>query len=125
MGAVFSVDMDVKIKQDQEMALLNAIISGTTESRINYMELKGLDTYKLEDVLAYYFTAYHNEWVDIRDGRIKINTGFDAGYSWELVMMDIFELMGPYLEDGSELYIQPDDDYDLLVIENGNVVYKH
>ena len=40
-------------------------------------------------------------------------------------MMDAFEEMAEHLEDKSELYIHPDYDYDLMVIESGVSVQKH
>ena len=88
-------------------------------------ESTNLDVNKLEDVLAFYFARNHKEWVSIKDDEIKINSDFDASYSWEIVMTAAFAAMAEHLDEKSELYIHPDYDYDLLVIENGKVVYKH
>lgn len=125
MGAVYDVNLKAKIKQGHKLALLDSLVSPMTESQIAYLELKGLDINKLVDVLVYYFAANSKMSVDIVNDEIEINTGFDASYLWETVMMDAFEQMAEHLEDKSELYIHPDYDYDLLVIENGKVVYKH
>ena len=56
---------------------------------------------------------------------IRYENGFDASYGWESVMMEMFELIAPYLADGSELYIYPDNDYDHLLIKNGKCIQKH
>ena len=125
MGAVYDVNLKAKIKQGHKLALLDSLVSTMSEQRIKYIESKGLDINKLEDVLAYYFTLSHKEWVNVKDDEIKVNADFDAGYSWEFVMMDVFITMAEHLEDKSELYIHPDYDYDLLIIENGKVAYKH
>lgn len=40
-------------------------------------------------------------------------------------MTSAFAAMAEHLDEKSELYIHPDYDYDLLVIENGKVIIKH
>lgn len=118
MGMVYDVNLKAKIKQGHKLALLDSLISTMSEST-------NLDINKLEDVLAFYFARNHKEWVSIKDDEIKINSDFDASYSWEIVMTAAFAAMAEHLDEKSELYIHPDYDYDLLVIENGKVVYKH
>lgn len=51
--------------------------------------------------------------------------GFDASYGWESVMMEMFEILAPFLEDKSEMYIYPDEDYDHLTVKNGKYVQVH
>lgn len=125
MGAVYDVNLQAKIKQGHKLALLDSLISTMTEPGIKYLESKNLEISKLEDVLAYYFAPNSKTSVHITNDEIDINTGFDDSYSWEIVMMDVFEAMAEHLDEKSELYIHPDYDYDLLVIENGNIVHKH
>lgn len=50
---------------------------------------------------------------------------FSASYGWEFVMIDWFKVMAPYLADGSQMMIYPDEDYDKLVIKNGKCVQVH
>lgn len=125
MGAVYDVNLQVKIKQGHKVALLNSLISTMSESQIDYLNSKELDMNKLEDVLAYYFAANSKIAVGIINDKINISTGFDASYSWECVMIEAFEKMAEHLEDKSELYIYPDSDYDWLVIRNGKMIQKH
>ena len=40
-------------------------------------------------------------------------------------MMDMFEVMSPFLVDKSEMYIYPDNDYDHLVVRDGKYVQVH
>ena len=40
-------------------------------------------------------------------------------------MLDIFDVISSFLEDGSELWIYLDDDYDHLVVKNGKCVTVH
>lgn len=125
MGAVYDVNLQAKIKQGHKLALLDSLVSPMTESQIDYLNSKELDMNKLEDVLAYYFALNHKDWVSIKDDEISVNADFNTIYLWETVMMDAFEQMADHLEDNAKLYIHLDYDYDLLVIENGKVVYKH
>lgn len=50
---------------------------------------------------------------------------FSASYGWEYVMIEWFKVMAPYLSDGSQMMIYPDEDYDKLVIRNGKCVQIH
>lgn len=125
MGAVFSVNLQAKIKQGHKLALLDSLISTMEESQFDYLNQKDLDMNKLEDVLAYYFAANKKIEVDIEENEIDISTGFDGSYSWECVMIEAFEKMAQHLEDKSELYIYPDSDYDWLIVKNGVSVQKH
>jgi hypothetical protein len=50
---------------------------------------------------------------------------FGASYGWEYIMIDWFKVLAPYLSDGSEMLIYPDEDYDKLVIRNGKCVQVH
>lgn len=124
MGAVFSVNLQADIKQGHKLALLDSLVSTMSESQIEYLNSKELDMNKLEDVLAYYFAANSKISVDIIND-IDIDTGFDASYSWECVMIEAFEKMVEHLEDKSELYIYPDSDYDWLIIRNGKIIQIH
>ena len=125
MGAVYDVNLQAKIKQGHKLDLLDSLVSPMTESQIDYLNSKELDMNKLEDVLAYYVVLNHKDWVSIKDDEISVNADFNANYVWEFAMMDAFERMAEHLEDKSKLYICPDSDYDLLVVENGKVIYKH
>jgi hypothetical protein len=50
---------------------------------------------------------------------------FNASYGWERIMMDWFEVLAPFLANGSQMLIYPDEDYDKLVIKNGKCVQIH
>lgn len=56
---------------------------------------------------------------------------FDASYGWEDVMIQWFEVLSPFLADGSQLLIYPDDGYNELKIIDGkcvrceDIIYTH
>ena len=51
-------------------------------------------------------------------------SGFDASYGWEWVMCEIFERALSVLEDGSYVYIEPDNGWERFYKENGDVLYE-
>ena len=53
------------------------------------------------------------------------SNAFNASYGWEVVMIEMFETITPFLEDGSELLIYPDSDYDKLIVKNGKCIQVH
>lgn len=50
---------------------------------------------------------------------------FDASYGWEGVMIDMFELITPCIEDESEFFIDVDEDYDQFVIKGRKCIQIH
>ena len=60
-----------------------------------------------------------------KDASVYYQSGFDASYGCESVMMDMFSAIAPYLAEGSSMKIMPDSDYDLLVVKDGRAVQVH
>ena len=56
------------------------------------------------------------------DDHIVYDSDFDASYSWESVMTEIFDCIAPFLEDESSLGIYPDNEKIQLVVKNGIVL---
>lgn len=129
MGAVYSVTMKVKLTDEKAViSALNHKIANSTG--VNYSlekcESIGVNTITFDNLMKI-LLAEHQCRVDIeQDGDFTIyRNGFNASYGWEGVMIEWFEVMTPFLADGSELLIYPDYDYDKLVIENGECVWVH
>ena len=128
MGACYSVSLiGLKFKDEQgaKKALQDKIARGEEEHtnyEIPHFEALGKSTDKLEDLLAIFFAGWdakldHINW----EGREWLTAGFNAGYGWEGVMMDAFEDIAPFLEDGSEVQIYPDSGCDHGVVKDGKV----
>lgn len=83
--------------------------------------------YSLEDMLRVFFAGWNCWDFEMKQGRkwLKVRNGFDASYGWESIMLDIFDVISSFLEDGSEIWIYSDDDYDHLVVKNGKCVTVH
>lgn len=46
-------------------------------------------------------------------------------YGWESVLLAMFNVMAPYLSDGSEIYIDVDDGYDKVIVKDGVAIQLH
>lgn len=128
MGACYSVYLKVDlIDEEGAIKALNEHMAkgGADYSLEEYAHIGATpDTF---DGLMKILFAEAQRKVDIFDyGRFRIyENDFDASYGWEGVMMDWFHVLAPFLKNGSELIIYPDNGYDKLVIRNGKCVQIH
>lgn len=49
---------------------------------------------------------------------------FSGSYGWEWVMFKVFKAAAEALEEGSFIYIYPDDGVTIIRVRNGNVVVR-
>lgn len=129
MGACYSVN--VKVCVIDEVGVIRALNKLIKNSKnVNY----SLDKYAsigvtpdTFDGLMRILLAETQQDISISKKRkyTTYDSCFNASYGWECVMMDWFEVMAPYLADGSQMLIYPDEDYDKLVIRNGKCVQIH
>ena len=134
MGACYSVELKIKVKDEQSAfnALKNFIARGE-EMSINYNldlhEQEGLSADCLENCIRIFLAQWkgHNTPLkkELGDGFTMYISDFNARYSWGSVIVMMFEEPTPYLEDDSQLYINPDNDYDLFKIIDGKCVQIH
>ena len=130
MGACYSVELKVKVLDEQGLVkALNEHITndtGVNYSLDRYAE-QGITTETFDDLMRIFFAGWKHQEVTITPKRIYTyyENDFDASYGWESVMMEMFEVITPYVKDGSELTIYPDEDYDKLVVRNGKCIQLH
>ena len=131
MGACYYVKLKVKVLDEQgAINALNEYID-KTKYGVNY----SLDKYKEQGITTETFDGlmkiflagwdYNNLEIDQKRIYTYYENDFDASYGWEGVMMEMFEVITPYVKDGSELLIYPDSDYDKLIVKNGKCVQIH
>ena len=77
---------------------------------LNEWKKEGNSLSTLEDMLQVFFAGWNCWDFEITHGRkwLKVRNGFDASYGCESIMLDIFDVISPFLEDGSEMWIYPD-----------------
>lgn len=114
MGACYSVDMKIKLK-DKGAAndVLRKHIREDTGTNYN------LDAFAREGIVADSFDnlmrIFLAGWKKTpfekteKDGWVIYSNDFDASYGWNTVMLTMFELIKPYLEDGSQIIISQDN----------------
>lgn len=126
MGQTYSIYLKVEFLNKRLAAsALQAKIGRAREEHINY----SLDHYKeigvgtdtVEDLLKIFFGGWDADLRRTRDGGLE--SGFDASYGWESVMMDAFDVIAPYIEDGSYIEIYPDSGVDKGLVKNGETLW--
>ena len=117
MGQCYSVEIKARFT-DEEGAkkALQAKLGRHEEEHVNYSldhftgEL-GLSTDNLHDLMGIFFGGWKGR-LDTAPDKEWMCADFDACYGWEVVMMDAFEVIAPYLADGSVIKIYPDSGCD-------------
>ena len=133
MGACYTVNLKVGFSNEEnEKEATKALCQFVHSKRANFSldrwaQIGGkLDTF--DDLVKVIFAGHQNPGdydFDIKNGWYCHSHDFDASYGWEGVLIDMFELITPYIADKSELFIDIDNDYDQLVIKNGKCVQIH
>lgn len=127
MGQCYSVVIKAEFKDTESAAkALRGKIERAEEERINYglahYKDLGIGTDTLEDLLNIFFGGWEGKLKTRDDG--AMDSDFDASYGWEGVMMDAFEVIAPFLEDGSTIKIYPDSGVDKGIANGGAVIWR-
>lgn len=125
MGQCYTVYL--KVKFNDEEGAKNAIHARLREQDVNISELgksEGLDLDTMDGLLRHYYSnwEYGHKWTTVVDPDVLCGD-FNATYSWESVMMEVFDLMAPFLQDGSEIKIYPDSGLDKAIVRDGKAVW--
>lgn len=136
MGQCYYIKLKLKFRDEEkdELRTIKAMQKYIKEHdskgvifNLDKWKKEGNKLYSLEDMLRVFFDGWNCWDFEMKQGRkwLKVRNGFDASYGWESIMLDIFDVISSFLEDGSEIWIYPDDDYDHLVVKNGKCVTVH
>ena len=132
MGACYEVNLKIQFKKEGiEKAIAEMQKYIKNSKNINWHLEKfaeeGATIDSLEGLLKIFLcgTKYWNPEITYGRKWIRYINGFDASYGWETVMMDMFEVITPFLVDKSEMYIYPDNDYDHLIVRDGKFIQVH
>ena len=131
MGACYYVILKVKVRDEQcAITALNRLIKKdiNTNYSLNRYAEQGIKTEKYDDLMRIFLASWKGQEMKIRDVDDCYKTyenSFNASYGWEIVMIEAFEILSSYLDDGSELLIYPDQGYDKMVVKNGKCVQVH
>lgn len=128
MGQTYDVNLRVRFKDEDgaKKALFAKIARGRQEHVLYDMQglrMKGFDFDNIWDLMSVFFCGWGQRLKETAN-KDWLYCGFDASYGWEQVMMDAFDKIAPYLEDGSEIKIYPDCGCDHGIVKNGKVIWQ-
>ena len=126
MGQTYDVTFDLKVKDRQKLIdELNAFVDETNGKSINW-DIDNTDRTSLNSLMKAVITdrGFFSIVEDGNEPAAHFSSAFDACYGWEGVMMNTFEVMAPFLKDGSTCEIWPDSGVDRGKVKNGKVVWK-
>ena len=132
MGTCYGVNLKLGFKSEEKQ-------NDAAETMRKYIEIHngkdvdftlekwkklGVSQDNFENLLRIFFGGWSekNYEYQTRKKWVRYYNSFDGSYGWETVMLDIFTIISPFLSDGSEMIVNPDDDYDYLVVKNGKCV---
>ena len=120
MGACYSVNL--KVNFIDESAAIEALKEHMNNDTSAVYENAPTETF---DDLMRVLLAEHQRKVDIFEEKKwrYYENDFDASYGWERVMLEWFEVMAPFLGNGSKLVIYPDSGRDEVVVRDGKCVW--
>lgn len=130
MGACYSVELKVKFKDElsAKTALQSMLkVYPHTNFGIEEFAKEGTFTEKIDDIIKIFLAGWkQTPFKKKKDDDMTVySNDFDACYGWEIVMIDMFKTICPFLENGSSFYIEPDDDYDELEARDGKCIFLH
>ena len=127
MSACYAVNVELRIKEGCEEKVIETLqnkIKRAEEEGTNY-GLKEIPN-TLKELLNVFFVSHGDYYKYTQVGTWHmVDSAFNASYGWEVVMIEMFKEITPYLENKSELYIDIENDYDRLVIRKGQCVQTH
>jgi len=121
MGQCYSVYTNFKFK-DNDHSSFCKVIAEEADKRNWYKEDPDLILRDFKDPFECFkiLTSDHAE----EDSFGEWSADFDASYSWESVMIDIFTKALKVLENGSYVEIFPDEGGIRLIVKNGKVSFE-
>ena len=127
MGQTYSVILDVKFKDKNGAAqALRGKIARADQDFADYglehFKELGIGTDTIEDLLKIFFGGWDGKLID---HGASMTSDFDASYGWETVMMDAFDDIAPFLEDGSAIRIYPDSGKDYATVYDGLATWSY
>lgn len=98
-----------------------------TDFNIEKWEKEGITQNSFQELLHIFLCGWACCNMDIKQEKkwLKCYNHFNASYGWERIMLDMFDIITPFLADNSEMHIYIDNDYDHLVVKNGKCVRLH
>ena len=125
MGQCYDVNLRVRFKDEKgaRKALMDKVARGRQEHVLYDMQglrMRGFDFDKIWDLMSLFFCGWGEKLKETAD-KGWLYSCFDASYGWEGVMIEAFNEIAPFVEDGSEIKIYPDSGCDHGLVKDGKV----
>lgn len=132
MGACYDVDLKIKFKEPKLEKKAAGVMQKyikehdgkDTNFSLNTFAKENIGTDTFSDLLRIFtagFAFWHPQYT-VNGEWVEYYNGFDASYGWDRVMADMFEMIAPFLSDGSEMHICSDDGSGSYVTVDGKCV---
>ena len=130
MGACYGVILKIKLKAKQgAIAALNEHIRNdiSTNYSLERYAQQGITTETFDNLMRIFLAGWKGQEVKISKTKDfdTYENSFNASYGWESGLLEMFETLSLYLEDGSTILIYVENDYDELVAKNGKCEQVH
>lgn len=124
MGQCYSVS--AKFKYNEAEQFRQQLIKSMQSQNCNW-HIDDWEFISIEELLRSFLYEMRISVKQLKNGSFEFSvlSDFNQSYSWESLMIEIFEELTPVLRNGSYLTIYPDSDYDRYVIKNGKCVQTH
>lgn len=124
MGQCYSVEIKARFRdEDSAKKALQAKLDRHEEEHVCYnldhFKELGIGTDNLHDLMGIFFGGWKGKLETCPGDKEWEYADFDASYGWESIMMEAFEVIAPYLADGSVIKIYPDSGCDHGTVRNG------
>lgn len=128
---MFAYYIEIKLKSRDEagtLALLKEFLEATHFPTGNYTAA-GFPAKTAADLLVMTLTEPERTPSEVKKSdneneETVLKSSFEGRGSTEFFFPKLFEYIAPSLEDGSEIYIEPDYDFDRGTVKNGKVSWE-
>ena len=113
MGACYSVD--IKLKYKDKKKVINALNQYIENNKKRVMfHLFNIDRTDLSALMKVILTDQIED-INETDNEFKAISDFEASYGWEIVINEMFNALSSTIENGSYIYIEPDNEHYTLL----------
>lgn len=122
MGACYSVDMKIRLKDEGAAndVLRKHIHEDTgTNYNLDAFAREGITLDSFDNLMRIFLAGWKKTPFEKteKDGWVIYSNDFDASYGWNTVMLTMFELIKPHLEDGSQIIISQDNYTHVMTVQ--------
>ncbi len=123
MGAVYSVELHLSYEDKlTSKQVLSTYLESLLKRGVQFMGKYKKDS-SVEEMMELFLSAEQCDYCYEKDNEYDyFDSGFSATYSWSEILDDMFDVLLPYLNDGSYYFQQCDNDIDEYIVKKGRKI---